>query len=478
MRHTIPPATFALLLAAVLAMTPIFAFSQSNEFDTYIPLIFGKAPQLAVSNNLAVTSATYLGGTGSDTVAALDIAPDGGIVVGGVFPGYTPLNVTPIIIQGAGDGAILRLDGEGKAVRSITRIGNKVNDLEVAANGVIVACGDFGVAQLDPDATTVSWSAKPGEGSRCSVGGDGTVAVAAAGSMYVYNAQGSPLGDWRVSGTLYDVAVDGTGQTVIASGYTQKDVSGFCMGQLQVAFIRGWSYDGRATWNSYDWSAQQAGGANVCADTRGERVTIGEDGLLYLAATINGGTGASIFARDPQDITRALGKDQNISTDQYNTASNVGSVKMTWFGRYNPSNGALIRGTSLMTRLSSGQGNSIVARSIDADAQGHVFLAGDTACCIQNRDQRQIAGTTVGAYASGEAFFLAVSPDLTTRFIWTTFPAPGGSAGGSPATAVAAGKDRVAIGANANNGRLITFNALQAELATQPDAYVAIWPTK
>jgi hypothetical protein len=212
------------------------------------------------------------------------------------------------------------------------------------------------------------------------------------------------------------------------------------------------------------------------ADTEGKRVAIGRDGLLYFAATINGGTGFSIFSRDPLDLSQSAG-DRTVKTDRYSNPTDIGSVSMTWYGRYNPANGALLQGQSLLTRLNnSGKGNSIKPYAIMADEQGRVFVAGDMACCIANRSALQIAGQPVGGYQSGEAFFLAVSPTFEERIVWTPFTQEGGAAGGSPALGVSVrdGNAAVAIRVGAEKS-LITHNALQTISPGGAEGYVAAW---
>ena len=147
---------------------------------------------------------------------------------------------------------------------------------------------------------------------------------------------------------------------------------------------------------------------------------------------------------------------------------------MVWYGRYSPTTGALEQGASLLTRLSSGSGNSISVQAIMADQYGAIFLAGDASCCFHNRNTRQIAGVAVGPYASGEAYLLTVSPDFRQRLVWTPFAGPGGAAS-SPATAVSVRGDTAAIGIIVKSGALITAHALQPTPGSAQDGYIAVW---
>lgn len=462
----------AAALAAVAGMRPMSVTAQESR-TAFLPLVVrAEEPppppaQPTTSNNLQLSAATYLGAAGADTANAVDVAPDGTIVLGGSFPGYVPAGITPVDLPGATSGGVLRISNDGQQIRSLTRFGSDITDLEIGNDGSILICGDAGIALLNAAASTALWSATPGSVRRCALGSDGTAAALVGNTISTYTSAGAPLGSIALgTGTHNDVAVAGTQGLVVATGFRQVSSN------LQLPYLRGYSYAGALQWTSYDWNDAPGLGA----DTRGEQVAIGRDGLLYMAGSINGGTGASVFSRDPKNLDAQLGSDRLIATDNYNRPTNVGSVKMSWYGRFNPQDGALLVGQSLLTRLSSGRGNSISIRSITADQSGNLYISGSTSASIENRNTRQVVGTTVGNYSGGEPYFLVVSSDMRQRHIWSPFAAPGTSAGDSPATAVAVRNGTVAIGITLNKGALIT----QAPLAPQPaalsEAYLAIWP--
>jgi hypothetical protein len=170
-----------------------------------------------------------------------------------------------------------------------------------------------------------------------------------------------------------------------------------------------------------------------------------------------------------------------VKTDNYNNPTNIGDKKIIWYGRFNPNTGALILGQTILTRLSSGSGNSIGTNAIMADEAGRVFIAGSSFATLKNRDTRQVDGTTVGNYEGGEPFFLAVQPDFQQRIVWSPFAAPGTSAGGSPASAVAVRDGLAAVGINldreekASRALITTGNALQAAPDAKQDGYLAVW---
>ncbi|MCU0494487.1 MAG: hypothetical protein MUD01_23105 [Chloroflexaceae bacterium] len=493
MQFSIRQPLMALIVLVSFLLVAAAGAQQSNITTIYLPLVMAAGAPVSPTANLQVTTATYLGGAGNDSASAVDIAPDGSLVFAGNLPGHNPGGVTPVSLLGGGDGAVVRFNSSGTAVQSITRVGSSVSDMELDDNGRIVVCGNFGVAKLQPDGAGMIWSANPGAVSRCAVGRDGTTAVASNGAVFLFNAAGTQLATWRVAGTaLFDIAVDSASSRVFATGYTQDD--GAPCNELQIAYLRAYDYSGRQAWQSYGWNRSEAGGANLCADTRGERVAMGRDGKLYFAGSINGGTGASVFARDPQTIGTRLDGSRNVTTDNFNNAFNTGSIKMTWFGRYTPATGALELGSSLLTRLSNSRGNSLTPSGIAADSEGRVFLVGGAASAIQNRDNRQIAGRTVAAYGGFEAYTAVFSADFRQRIVWTPFTGPTEANGfhDSGAAAVAVRDGVALVGANLNNtnrargdgklplGSFLTHQALQPSPAslTAPEAYMAVWPVR
>lgn len=462
-----------------LALLPLLMFSIARAATLFPVIYIPIATKPASSpNDLAVSAATYLGSTGADSVNALDIAPDGSVVVAGVFPGYAPAGVSPVVLEGGSSGVVLRLNDDGTRVLGLTRIGTKINDMEIGANGAIVVCGDFGLAQLSATATELTWRANPGEGKRCAVGSDGMVAVIANANVYTYDAEGNAIRTWPVGGSAQsDIAVDGASKTVVAVGYTQKDVAGAC-DQLKSPFARAWNYLGETRWESYDWSAPQSNAVGQCADSELLRASMGRDGKLYLAGTADGGN--SVFNRDPKDVTQTLGTRQ-VKTDKYNDPYGLsGAKKITWYGRYAPATGQIELGQFLLTRLDDNKGNSIDPRAITAAADGTVYVVGSAYYRIANRDAQSVAGTPVGEYEGGEAYLLVVSADMKTRVHWTPFAGPKpNKGGGSPASAVAVRGETAAIGIMFNPGaggrNLITSQAVHATQRGGTDGYLAVW---
>ncbi len=423
------------------------------------------------TNNLDVSAATYLGGKDDDFTNAVDISLDGNFVIVGGSLKNANLGGKETELLGGGDGTIVRYDSRSNQAVATTRLPGKVLDLEVSNNGNIAVAYEGGIAVLNADATEVKWSKSLNNVARIAISDGGKVGVVedikgSKDKAYLFSSDGEELKQWSTNNSkrhFLDIAVtDQEGGMVIATGYEQKT------GILQVAFTQAWSYQGENLWKNYDFDDKDIYKENLLADTRGKRVAIGRDGQLYSSYYVNGGTGFSIFYRDPNDLSEKLTGDRKIETDKYTRPTNVGSVQMLWYGRYDLKNGDLMKGQSLLSRLDKGKGNSINNESITATEDGTVILAGASAYKIANRDEQTIEGKPVSKYDGFEGYVAFISPDLTERLSWTPIT--------DSETAVAAIRDGKAAVVTTTDfkGGQITHNAIQDSAGGKNDGYLLV----
>ncbi|MDY6901819.1 MAG: hypothetical protein SWZ49_27640 [Cyanobacteriota bacterium] len=422
------------------------------------------------TNNLDVSAATYLGGKDNDSTNAVDISADGNFVIVGGSLKNTSLGGKENELLGGGDGTIVRYDSRTNEVIATTVLPGKVLDLEVSKNGDIAVAYESGVALLNADATEVKWSKSINGVSRVAISDGGKVGIVrsieGADRAILFDNSGEQLQEWNTgkwNRQFEDIAVtDQNGGMVFATGFEQKTKI------LQVAFTQAWSYEGEDLWKNYDFENEDIYAENLMADTRGQRVAIGDDGQLYASYYVNGGTGFSIFYRDPFDLSEKVKDDRKIETDKYNTPTNVNSIKMTWYGRYDLETGELVKGGSLLGRLSNGKGNSVDVDSITATEDGTVILAGSAGARIANRDIQTIEGETVNEYEGFEGYLAVISPDLKERRSWTPITDSDG--------AVAAYRDgKTAVVTTTDfEGNQITHNAIQDNAAGKNDGYLIV----
>jgi hypothetical protein len=447
-------AVFALALGStagtVFAQTPIHTLAVQNTVLASPCNALGK-PSTS-STSIQVSGATYLGLGTRDVANAVEIAPDCTVLVAGQFGSSMIAGDT--INQGTG--GVLKLSPNGQRVTAVSRVGVEVSDMAVRQpQGDVAVASNLGVKVMAANLTTTRWQVTNlGAAQRVDMAADGSVAALFGKTLRVYDVNGKELfkQSWTDS-QVNDVAIDSVNKRVVVTGFAQRD-KGICK-QLQVAWVRAYDMSGKAAWTDYDWTHAQAGAADGCADTRGSRVSIGRDGKLYFAGMSSGGN--TIFNKNPKNLKVDA---PNVKFDAFNNPYNTSSNWITYFSRLNPLDGAIEKGQFVLTRLSSGKGNTIYPSAITADEQGNVYVAGTSAYQIANRDNLSINGQKLAGYAGGDPWVLAVPNTFSKRLLWTA-PANGGQAAG---LGVAATGGMMAFVAKANATPLPLVAPLQNKI--------------
>ena len=403
-------------------------------------------------------TASWLGSASGDRVNAVEIAADCTVLAAGRLGALAGATAPQPLVAGvpSSTGLLVELAHEGRFVRRQRSFGSTINDLATNAGDELAIAGDAGLVRLDARLHAVRWS-KTGLGAaaRVALGDDGTVAALFGKTLRIYDANGTELasrsfGDSEVN----DVAVDARG--VYVTGFAQRD-GGPCS-QLQVAWVRAYTRTGTERWKAWDWThAQAAATSSSCADTRGLRIATGRDGLVYFAGESAGGN--TIFRYQSRDLAANA---PNQSTDAFDSAYNTASNHITYVARLDTADGRVLAGKLLLSRLSTGKGNTIRPRAIAADETGRVYVAGVSACCIAQRDALYHNDRAVAGYAGGDPFVLALAPDLRSRQLW--FSAADGGKG--EALGVAASRGLVALGSRADLGPMLVDRAVQPAPAT------------
>ncbi len=435
------------------------------------------------STDLEVYSASYLGSQGNDLVGGVDIAPDRTVVMGGRIEDEDHnLGQVPLWLDGGRYGVVVR-KGRAGDVRSVTRIGDVVYDLAVhPESGAIAVATDRGVRLLNSDASQVKWGFEPlvnPTGGRVAIGSDGTVGYLRGQTLHILDEEGAELAV-RTFGDRYveDVAVSGEEGLVYITGFKNQGLpSG---NPVQVAYVRAYDREMEMAWTNWDYHGHQLEGNE--ADTRGYRVSVGDDGMLYFAGESAGGN--AIFRYDPQTEViddRVGGTDGRlVGYDPFTQAYQTAANHIGYFARLHPADGSIEGGQWIVPRLRNGDGNTFRPRAISADAEGNIYVGGVSAAHIQNRSANHIAGQRVGTY-QGDLATLVVTPDMRTRLSWTPWNAEGGRSG-SEFSDMVVRDGLVATAMTTAEGKMITHEAMQPEphesqSEVDRDIYLSIWPS-
>lgn len=439
-----------------------------------------------------LSTASYLGGTGTDDVRAMVYQPDGTLVMA-VNTTVNPAGVVPTLLAGAtaaSAGALIRLSGNGRQVLSLVRVATQIVDLATDAGGrLYIAAGSDGAFRLRADGTAIDWhKTYPGQyAHRIDAGPQGYSAVMVANDtnpdnnviagsvqLYVYTPTGTTqTTTGGVSQYTSDVVVDEASQTIIGTGhknFNTPDPSGKTF-PVYVPVIRAWTFGGVQKYVAYDWSADINSprwlnrAENNMADVRATRASLGRDGKLYVLFEVNGGN--HILRYDPFDNTLPA---KIVGGDEYFNFANTNSEVKTFVGRYEPGTGAYRLGQQLTARISAAnnpnnrRGNTINTRNgnVAADAEGRVFITGDAAFGAP-----QTIDYLPGQYTGG-AYAIVLSPDLARR---------------EAAFRVALNKGRAvaaldatnwAYGGSTTDPLFYPVNALQSALSGGQDGFYAV----
>ncbi len=405
------------------------------------------------ATKLDTQTATYFGTGSTDIVTAVEIAADCSVLVAGRIGALDGATAPQPLVQGvtSSTGTFAELIYDGRAVRRQRSFGTVINDLATNAAGDVLIGGDAGLVRLSANLHTVAWSKTAlGAASRVALGNDGTAAALFGKALRIFDAQGNELAN-RTFGdsAVNDLAVDNAG--VYVTGFAQRD-GGPCS-QLQVAWIRAYTKTGAERWKAWDWThAEAAATDSSCADTRGLRIAVGQDGGLYFAGESAGGN--TIYRRQSKTLAETA---PNIATDPYNTGYNTASNHITYIARIDPVDGRVEKGQLLLARLPDTKGNSIRPRAITADEQGRVYIAGVSACCTENRSALTLNGAPLAPYSGGDPFILVLSADLRTRHLWLS----AANGGKGEVLGVAASRGLAALGTRSDAAPMALDRAVQ-----------------
>jgi hypothetical protein len=376
----------------------------------------------ALAADTQVSTATYIGSLAGDSVNATEFLPSGNIAFGG-------------IVNGSGAVFTTSADGQTILTNFTAGLGATVNDLDLnRTTGVISAAGSNGLFQIDGN--NLMWSKNIGNVLRVGVSAtDGKIAALAqnGGEICIYNPDGTAVSNcFETEVNTADLAIDGN--LVYITGYKQVAVD------LQQPYIYAMDFNGNIVYTAYNFDNNQAGDAGFNSeDTSGKRIAIGRDGGLYFLGRIDGGRNS--FTQNPADITQIA---NNVSIDNYTNTSNAGGAKsFTYIAKFNKINLAHISGQFHVSRMGSGEANSLIGENITADETGNIYVAGTSAGVFFDRNNQTINGNPVGVYNGLEPIIFAVDNTMTNRLFMTTFTKTG--TGTAKGISVSNGTTSVAI---------------------------------
>jgi len=390
--------------------------------------------------------------------------------------------------EGWAGGCLLRISADSSKVISQLRIGPQIQDLHLDANdNIYLAAGPNGVMSLKPDALTLrkGWPQQEGQFvRRVHASPDGyviTLVGTLPGTLTTYDSKGKQLAQRKGSRRTEDVAISPENGLAYFTGYKVTRAPSQEGGEwrtypVHIPYLKTFDYkSGQDRWTNYDWRGRiklsgKLGSegelpddflnksANNMADSRGCRVTLGDDGKLYLAMEAAGGNHPMRW--EPKDIMTRVGE-KMAGGDSWHRFSNTRASHKTVIGRYDPKSGDLERIQEFNTlvlekgKFPSANALRLEHGDIHADADGRLYITGQGATGLPIRHAPRFGAKddppnfnpfdrTVLTKGS---FLMVMSPDFSKRE-FTTRLSPNGY-GHSVDTRVVNGKLEVVWGGKA-----------------------------
>ena len=304
-----------------LTLLTIATLLFSIIFISILNISSGNIKASAAQDNLTkFETSTYLGSTGNDGVGGMGFSRDGNFLYVAINSTGNDYNLAPKIIDGGGDGMVLKMNRGGTVILDIARVSDFIDDLKVdPVSGNVVIIGDGGVKSIAGDFSGLIFKNDFGTGGsgigtsgnldrngrRLSIGANGNIAALINKSFTIYQQNGTIIKSSQIGNTAVNtIAIDSGSETVFLGGYTQKD-GGLCS-KYKSPFVRAFDYNAVEKYKLYDWTQTEVSTANPinsvnnCADSEVKVLNIGKDGNLLMGAISDGGN--NVFRHKPKDL--------------------------------------------------------------------------------------------------------------------------------------------------------------------------------
>jgi hypothetical protein len=302
-----------------------------------------------------------------------------------------------------------------------------------------------------------------GDVTRIAAAGNFVAALTADARAVLLDESLSPIRELSFTGrSPEDVVVDALG-VVAVTGYRAPADGAECLGSLP--FVDTYAASGALLWSAYGF----ADAPGWCASSQGKRLAI-QGNQLYYAGEQEGGN--SVHQRDPRDLSLQA---PLVSYDTFSTSAGKAIDVYSFVARFELATGTLQTGQVIVPRDAGGVGGTLFSSALAVDEAGRIFLGGKVSCCLENRDERSVAGQSVGAFAGEEASLLMLSADLRQRLAWTTFTSSGPAGANIASIAVQSGLGVVVASAN-DTGSLIVHPQDASDVRGGDDGYFVSFP--
>ena len=449
--------------------------------------IFISIQSFAANYNLLTCS--YLGGTSnSEAINGVQIQSDGTIVLAGNISLSTIGAVSSVNLNGASSsslGTIVRLGIDGKTVKSVTKVGADIADMMIDGNdNIYVALKTEGAIKLNSTASSVIYKISDLDVYRLDAGKIGYCAyLGGVGEDFggyhkirLYDQDGNLILDRYTANRCLDIAVSEENQVVVYSGFNMYFQSSV---ELHMTFYEGIGFNGAVLYNGYNWTDKDWVSRNWGEQTRGNVISIGEDGYLYQINTWTG-KGYNCLERDPfirSQFVNQVKVDKYMNIDNMRWGEEGDSKKKLFIARYNINNGQYIKGVAFANAASQGPGTITVSNpgSLMVDEESNLYFAGSSAALFPvppeytPQSGEEAINPTNNVYC-GNAILAVLNNDLNKRLF-------AASLDGNKMNCIASrtiNNTKIIVAGGVGNNKSYKLDALQSTLSGTTDAYFAV----
>ena len=375
------------------------------------------------SGPVKVLAASLLGGDFSDEIVSAAIAPDKSIVLAGnavdlkapggkeivnEAKGAVPKVEPPTDPKKAKDwrhpgtfGFVLRLDMDGKTVKSFLRFGHgaavvrkmlldgKRSIYILAENTGSSEAGMF-VANLGPDGQKLLSTTPIPDAKDFGIDSNGDFVVLvqppkSGPKMVRYSPDGKTqkwTATWRSYGDNRPggITVDPKTGTAVVVGYGMTKTG---HEPYKDPYAYGFDREGKQVWMLWNPDPKrecgaQYGGNGLMADTTGHAASFGTDGKVFLMLFADGGN--TVCTRDPNDPDKPAPKELFDGVYQKGAGYGFkGASKTSVIFRVDAAGGALEKGTWMCAWLTRARANGLAIDAAAGDEKGNVYVVGGSA---------------------------------------------------------------------------------------------------
>ena len=326
--------------------------------------------------NWQVSMASLWGKTGDQQLKGVIVNKDGLVIAGGSGGAVVP---APIIndIGSGGSGVLIVYDPDIGEVVSLSLIPGNVSDMDQTPDGDLLVAAGGSVYRLNSDGSEMRWQA-PG-GGRIASDGKGGVWVGEKRTIRHINAEGEETISFS-SGTGWgnkDIAYDPKTDHVFVAG--SRSARGPKSGNpVHIPWLFAYNSTGKHVWTAYNFSSKDIEAVGDMADSHITRLHVNSQGKVFFYGDAEGGN--TPYRHDTLKVGGKIdaNKGSPLAGNMWKAFS---SRRVLYVGQLNAATGAIEKGSffyglgfnEAKKREEVGDAD---AHGLYADDDGRVYLTG------------------------------------------------------------------------------------------------------